>query len=127
MLREWAGETPSDSEDEATDEAAAPEDTAPADDAAEKASEADTDASEPAEIDTAYLLKLAAEAKRMPEKLVLSSAEARARNAKQSVDEVLAGWAGVDIDELQAAPPPAEPEDRLASGLQDPAVPPERR
>ena len=50
---------------------------------------------------TDRLVQLAADAKRMPPKLILSSATARAEHSDSSLHEVLADWAGVDLDELQ--------------------------
>ncbi len=100
VLAEWAGEDTSTG------------DAAPEDAAAVVASEADvpTDAPEPSEppasaapseVTSDYLVQLAAHAKRMPPKLVRSSAEARARNSQTDVDVVLATWAGYDLDDLR--------------------------
>jgi mono/diheme cytochrome c family protein len=55
----------------------------------------------PTGVTTDRLVQLAADAKRMPPKLILSSATARAEHSNSSLDEVLAGWAGVDLDELR--------------------------
>ncbi len=52
-------------------------------------------------VTTDHLVRLAADAKRMPPKLILSSATARAEHSDSSLDEVLAEWAGVDLNELQ--------------------------
>ncbi len=46
------------------------------------------------------LVQLAADAKRMPPKLILSSAQARATHAGSTLEAVLADWAGVDLDDL---------------------------
>ena len=98
ILREWAGEEAADGDtaDEAPPEASS----------SEAAASADTPSSpqgtSPTEVTVDYLVALAAEAKRMPPKLVKSSAEARARNAKTDVETVLAMWAGVDLQELEA-------------------------
>lgn len=102
VLREWAGEDADEANAPAAEAAGDVED-APTDGAVEEADDA------PGAVDTDQLLKLASEAKRMPEKLVLSSAEARARNSNQSVDEVLATWAGIDLDEVEVAAPADEP------------------
>ena len=105
VLREWAGEP---AEDAGAEPEAAPADTAATEsDSAEAApdpvpaSQPETpDAAPPSEVTTDYLVELAAASKRMPPKLVRSSAEARARNSKTDLDTVLATWAGVDLDEL---------------------------
>lgn len=57
------------------------------------------------EITTDYLVAIAAEAKRMPPKLIRSSASARAEHSGSSLDEVLALWAGVDLQELRSSGP----------------------
>jgi mono/diheme cytochrome c family protein len=116
VLAEWAGEQPS---ADAVDEAATPAETTDAaaldspnegaDSPPAATSAPDPVPSAPAEaagaptsVSTEYLVGLAAASKRMPEKLVRSSAEARARNAGTSIDSVLATWAGVDLDDLRA-------------------------
>jgi|GEM_PF-374102 len=114
VLKEWAGEdTGSAGDIPAVDEQAPADETAtsPATPAAEPAQTE----SGPTEVTTDYLVALAAESKRMPPKLVLSSAEARARNSKTDVDEVLADWAGIDLDELK---------EQAASGTAPVAHPP---
>jgi mono/diheme cytochrome c family protein len=63
----------------------------------------------PTEVTTDYLVALAADAKRMPEKLVRSSGEARARNEGSDLDVVLAKWAGVDLEDLRARAEAGEP------------------
>jgi mono/diheme cytochrome c family protein len=55
----------------------------------------------PTGVTTDHLVQLAADAKRMPPKLILSSATARAEHSNSSLDEVLADWAGVDLETLQ--------------------------
>jgi mono/diheme cytochrome c family protein len=67
-------------------------------------------------VTTDRLVQLAADAKRMPPKLILSSATARAEHSDSSLDEVLAGWAGVDLSSLhkQAAARPTD-DTRLAT------------
>ncbi len=100
VLAEWAGvEVP------AEDGAPEPEQTIPAEPTPssddDHAHESGDDSGVPREITTDYLIKLAADAKRMPPKLILSSARARADHADTPLDEVLAGWAGVDLDELK--------------------------
>ena len=103
VLAEWAGES-----------AAAPaSEPPPASEPTEPAATtppADTSTGTgPTEVTTDYLVALAAEAKRMPEKLVRSSAEARARNSGTDLDVVLAAWAGVDLDELITTAEAGEP------------------
>ncbi|MGI9529305.1 MAG: hypothetical protein ACR2NG_06290, partial [Acidimicrobiia bacterium] len=132
VLLEWAGED-SGSDDEAT---AADEPTPQASDAtteAEPEADAVPSATGPTEVTTDYLVALAAETKRMPPKLVRSSAEARARNSKSDLDTVLAEWAGVDLDELKeqaaagtapvAHPPADEPSPEPAATTPEPAPP----
>ncbi len=115
VLLEWAGEDASAASSPAPAESAAPAAEAAAEPVGEEAVVA------PATLTTDYLVKLAAEAKRMPPKLVLSSAEARAKNSKSSVDEVLADWAGSTLEEIEAdlrakpsaAAPPTAPAPEL--------------
>jgi mono/diheme cytochrome c family protein len=126
VLREWAGET-----DDTPDVAPAQETTPPAP-AAEVPAESEPaqGATGPTEITTDYLVSLAAEAKRMPPKLVRSSAEARAHNSKSDLDEVLAGWAGVDLDGLRAqaaagtVPVPSSTPGQSAPSTEDAATQP---
>ena len=117
VLAEWAGEQagehaegeptkPADTMDaaalDAPNEGA---DTPPAATAAPDPVPSDSPAAAagaPTSVSTEYLVGLAAASKRMPEKLVRSSADARARNAGTSIDSVLATWAGVDLDDLRA-------------------------
>jgi mono/diheme cytochrome c family protein len=115
VLAEWAGEeTPA-------DDAPAAAEPEPA--AASTASDAvDAEPDEPADLTTDSLVSLASEAKRMPPRLILSSAQARADNSNMSLEEVLATWAGIDLEEAKAAaaatsppakaeePPPSDPE-----------------
>ncbi len=100
VLREWLGEAggaeepATEAPEPASQEAAAsptPVETTP-----------DVPPQPPSEITTDYLVQLAAEAKRMPPKLILTSAEARAKHSGISLDAVLADWAAVDIEELEA-------------------------
>ncbi len=142
VLAEWAGEeappAPASSDD--SGESAAPKV------ASEEGTPPTAPDSAPTEVTTDYLVALAADAKRMPEKLVRSSAEARARNSNSSVDAVLAAWAGVDAADLKtkaangealpvpkaapssppegipAAPPPAAPADEPATPPAPPAA-----
>lgn len=99
VLAEWAGvEVPAEDappEPAATTTADVPETSPSTED--EPADESGV----PAEITTDYLIKLAADAKRMPPKLILSSGRARAEHSGTPLDEVLAAWAGVDLDELK--------------------------
>lgn len=98
VLKEWAGED--DATDQTTEESVV--EPSVTEDAPEPAAATD---SEPREVTTDYLVQLAADAKRMPPKLILSSATARAEHAGTTLDEVLALWAGVDLDELRANGP----------------------
>ena len=130
VLADWAGE-------EVSDGGAAPEAAeTPATEAAE--GEAPEPAEEPAadavpgQITVDYLVKLAAEAKRMPPKLILTSAQARAPHSGVSLETVLAGWAGVDLDELKEAAanapaaaqkPAPSPEPEAATPKESPETP----
>lgn len=119
VLQEWAGEGGEADEaqtaDAATEAAATDagigtvaetESTGPS--PAEEASPV-ADAEKPQAVTTDYLVQLAAEAKRMPPRLILSSATARADHSDSTLEEVLADWAGVDLSvlEQQAAAGPA--------------------
>lgn len=114
VLLEWAGEQGStDQGDADTDEPAPAKADESAEVAATPASSTPTpeEADAPVAITTDYLLQLAADAKRMPPKLILSSATARAKHSKTTLESVLADWAGVDLAELKSrakAAPPAE-------------------
>ncbi len=55
-----------------------------------------------AEITTDELVQLAAEVKRMPPKLILTSAQARAQHSGATLESVLTSWAGVDLDKRAA-------------------------
>ena len=91
VLREWAGQDtgPSDTANESTETETAPDAAATEEPTAPSTGDTPAETA-PTEVTTDYLVALASEAKRMPEKLVRSSAEARARNAHTSVDSVLA-------------------------------------
>ena len=122
VLREWAGDADAGEPASAQPEATEPLSDAPAPPAAPAAP-----AAPPAKVTTDSLVQLAADAKRMPPKLILSSATARAEHSESTIDEVLADWAGVDLDELRAAADaaPASPE---AAAEPEPATaaPPEQ-
>jgi len=101
VLQEWSGEGTGDEKD-VTPEASQPESSEPASDASapeppEKPKE------EGGAITTDALVQLAADAKRMPAKLILSSAQARAKHSGSTLESVLADWAGVDLDDLPTA------------------------
>jgi mono/diheme cytochrome c family protein len=131
VLQEWAGEDP-------TSSTQITGDTAPAA-ATEEAMGDSQPVTEKAPsvvaITTDHLVQLAAEAKRMPPKLILSSATARAEHSNASLEEVLANWAGTDLETLRSqAPadtpqPPSEPEvpaaidQRTVDGQQETAAP----
>jgi mono/diheme cytochrome c family protein len=107
VLREWAGEdAPGGDAPVAVGEAAGsePAEATETTDAPPAASEPTSPEapSRPTEVTIDYLVALAADAKRMPPKLVRSSAEARAKNAGVSVESVLASWAGEDLSDLEA-------------------------
>lgn len=104
VLHEWAGEADSAQPDSAMDDR-----RQTTDDDREAPESAPDDVAAPAEVTTDHLVKLAADAKRMPPKLILSSATARAEHSGSSLEEVLADWAGVDLGELrkQAAEAPS--------------------
>ncbi len=118
VLAEWAGAEAPDAAPEGAP-ASTPDDAAALESANEGADSppAATGAPDPGasasgpptEVTTDYLVALAADAKRMPEKLVRSSAEARARNAGADIDEVLATWAGVDLADLHARAAAGDP------------------
>ena len=97
VLAEWAGEA-----DPAQAESATDDGPPTTDDDSEASESAPADVAAPAEVTTDYLVKLAADAKRMPSKLILSSATARAEHSNSSLEEVLADWAGVDLEELKS-------------------------
>lgn len=106
VLQEWAGEA-------GEDDAAQTVDADTEGEAIDSATDAiaETEGTEaPAAVTTDRLVQLAADAKRMPPKLILSSATARAQHSDSSLDEVLAGWAGVDLEALkkQAAAMPTD-------------------
>jgi mono/diheme cytochrome c family protein len=75
----------------------------------------------PVGVTTDHLVQLAADAKRMPPKLILSSATARAEHSDSSLEEVLADWAGVDVEELrqQAAATPKNDDRPTTDDTQD--------
>jgi len=88
VLQEWAGEEQDTGEE--------PEAAGAQQPAVEK-----SEAEPRVEVTTDYLVRLAAEAKRMPPKLILSSATARAEHSNSSLEVVLADWAGADLEELK--------------------------
>lgn len=100
VLAEWAGvELPEAADDDGIDDASDQTESTP-EVATDAASAANADAGK-GDVTTDDLVKLAAEAKRMPPKLILSSAKARAEHSGASLESVLAGWAAVDLDELR--------------------------
>ncbi len=122
VLLEWAGEEKgaeaNEPESEPADEVAEVEESPAADAPDPQASEPQAPEPETSgasvAITTDYLVQLAADAKRMPPKLILSSATARAEHSNTTLESVLADWAGVDLKELEsrteAAPPVGAPE-----------------
>ncbi len=125
VLREWLGEAGTAEAQPAT-QAEPTTGVEPASTEAATLDEATT-----TEITTDHLIQLAAEARRMPPKLILSSAEARAEHAGTSLDEVLAEWAGVDLADLEerapagtSEPDPVPPTEDTAPETGDSVVPP---
>ncbi|NHZ70267.1 MAG: hypothetical protein GWP18_01360 [Proteobacteria bacterium] len=120
VLREWLGEgTASTSATEQTSVPPAEPEPAPDDTAETPPSDA---ASAPVGMTTDDLVQLASEAKRMPPKLILTSAQARATHAGESLDSVLADWAGVDLDELPPAPAPAPAASEEPAAAEEPTA-----
>ena len=102
VLRGWAGEDSTPPPKEAEPDAAP---TARSDTV-----QADAPTGEQVVVSTDHLVQLAAEAKRMPPRLILTSAQARATHSDTALDDVLADWAGVDLEELkQRTPEPSAP------------------
>lgn len=111
VLQEWAGESGEGATAQSADAAAegeaidsatsAIEETQGTGKANDDAQLKDSDTPAPPEVTTDHLVRLAADAKRMPPKLILSSATARAEHSNSTLDVVLADWAGVDLEELQ--------------------------
>jgi mono/diheme cytochrome c family protein len=102
VLRDWAGEASDSAESDAEpSEIAEPQAVAPQ---SPTASEPDKNVgtAAPTEVTIDYLVQLAADAKRMPTKLILSSGQTRATHSGASVESVLANWAGVDLEDLKA-------------------------
>ncbi|MFV1962932.1 MAG: cytochrome c, partial [Acidimicrobiia bacterium] len=118
VLKEWAGEG-NDKSETGTSEAETPEvprsepSKQVTDEPAAEASENIQEAGE--SVSTDDLVRLAAEAKRMPPKLILSSAQARATHAGSTLEAVLAEWAGVNLDDLDAPAAPRAPEEAAPS------------
>jgi len=106
VLRDWAGEDATPDTEEGSPGAGATPDS----DDATTPDQSD----DPAAVSTDHLVELAAEAKRMPPRLILSSAQARSDHSGASLEDVLADWAGVDIKELAARTPEAAPADSPA-------------
>jgi hypothetical protein len=115
VLREWAG---GDS-DPATPDAPSDPGTTPesgSDDSGTQADVANV-------VTTDYLVQLAAEAKRMPPRLILTSAEARSKHSGAPLDDVLAEWAGVDLEELKTQASETPSPDASTSGPETPEAP----
>ena len=121
VLREWAGEDSG----AATPDAPSDPETTPESESGDTSTQADGSRA----VSTDYLVQLAADAKRMPPRLILTSAEARSKHSGVPLDKVLADWAGVDLEELKQraseaqapAASTAEPESPVAPV--DPATP----
>ncbi len=110
VLAEWAGVEADGSGAAATNDEGPTANHAAGQEPAASSQEQDAEGV-PAEITDDYLVSLAAKAKRMPESLVRTSAEARAKHAGVELAVVLADWAGVDLAELhdQAGKAPQSP------------------
>lgn len=124
VLRDWAGDAGDASGGAAPDsQATAPEVSVPQDSpTAEVVADVSAEATAPQEVTVDYLIQLAADAKRMPPKLILSSAQARATHSGTSVESVLADWAGVDLDDLKAQAAAAR-SDAVGSDTAEPSTP----
>lgn len=121
VLTEWAG-------GEAPGSPTPPDPTpAPAAEAPAPAGPPDAGGSVPGAITLDSLIALAAETKRMPPKLIQSSAEARSEHSGEAIEAVLAGWAGVDLDELreQARNDDGQEKSQEAPAVAEPEVPDE--
>jgi len=94
VLREWAGED----SNAATPDAPSDPDTTPDSESGDAGTQADGSRN----VSTDHLVQLAADAKQIPPRLILTSAEARSKHSGVPLDEVLADWAGVDLEELKA-------------------------
>lgn len=134
VLTDWAGEAPQDSGESTPDSEQPAAETPSSESASGQVPEPATESvagDPPVKITTDYLVQLAADAKRMPPKLILSSATARAEHGNTSLEAVLTEWAGVTTEELQesasAQPPgdtqPVETEDAKPDAVTEPEVP----
>lgn len=118
VLEEWAGEA-----DESTDAAPPEEQTAASPDATTDAAVTEEKGAEQQDggsVSIDDLVQMAADAKRMPPKLILSSAQARATHSGSTLEAVLADWAGVDLDDLQAAATEVAPDETVATEEPEP-------
>jgi hypothetical protein len=116
VLRAWAGEGSSSEAQEPEPSESAP----PESDSTEEGAQA----GEPVAVSTDYLVALAAEAKRMPPRLILTSAQARSEHSGTPLDKVLADWAGADLEELKTrSPEPAPSADTTEAPAQPPTEP----
>ena len=109
VLQEWAGEQQvTGDRSQVTGEEATDDRRQTTDDSLKTSDSAPVD-SAPTEVTTDHLVQLAAVAKRMPPKLILSSATARAEHSDSTLEAVLADWAGVDLEELRRQADASEP------------------
>ncbi|MEA3291875.1 MAG: hypothetical protein U9Q71_06195, partial [Pseudomonadota bacterium] len=127
VLREWAGDSALSRQDEAEMHKApqptpAPPASAPA--ASMPPAGDDSESSVPGATTTDHLVQLAAEARRMPPGLILKSAKARSDHSGTPLEDVLADWAGVDLDDLEARAPASVPADVPEASPAAPPAPP---
>jgi mono/diheme cytochrome c family protein len=115
VLRDWAG----DDSDPATPDTPSDPDTPPEAESGDASTQADGSRA----VSTDHLVQLAADAKQMPPRLILTSAEARSKHSGVPLDEVLAGWAGVDLEELRTRASEIPAPDASTSEPESPEAP----
>jgi mono/diheme cytochrome c family protein len=115
VLREWAGEDAN----AATPDAPSDPDTTPEPENGGATTQADVSRA----VSTDYLVQLAADAKQMPPRLILTSAEARSKHSGVPLDEVLADWANVDLEELKMQATETPSPDASTGEPESPGVP----
>ncbi|MCL1588735.1 MAG: hypothetical protein M3092_09960, partial [Actinomycetia bacterium] len=117
ILLEWAGED----SNPATADAPSDPDTAPEPESGDASTQADGFRA----VSTDHLVQLAAAAKQMPPRLILTSAEATSKHSGTPLDEVLADWAGVDLEELKTQASESSSPDASPSESESPEAPAE--
>ncbi len=119
VLREWLGEAEALNDD--SPDMAEPQARAPQSEDRPHEEEQPQEEVAPSQFTTDELVQLAADAKRMPPKLILTSAEARAQHSGTTLETVLTAWANVDIDErpieTDIAVRSTEPDDDASQGV----------